>query len=183
MGKDIKIAYRRFDEALVDLLEMSAIMRDDLNALLDADQDANSSQPLRRNVVRASWAYIEAVPSAMKAMLLALVEAGAYSATDKEHDFLIASRCETRSNLRDTLRLSAKVFAVPQRDLGAGGGWPHVRPMIALRNRLVHPKSAAALHVTDNEWCIHIEGFNWLINSFDGILMDIHAKCVDPEKA
>jgi hypothetical protein len=174
MFTDLETARSRFDAGLTSLLGMSEVLRSDLDALLEAHLD---DQVLRRNAVRASWAYIEAIPYAMKGMLLTLVEAGAYPvATDEDRAFLTASRWETRCNIKSTLRLASKVFAVAERDLGGGSGWSQVKPMIDLRDRLVHPKTVIDLEVTDSEWAKHVECFKWLLNTFDGLLLDIQAR-------
>ncbi|WP_192939373.1 hypothetical protein [Stutzerimonas stutzeri] len=162
----------RFDKALISLLDMNGILRDDLNALLDAFPDQRS-QVLRRNFVRASWAYVEAITHAFKLMVSMLVSEGACKLEPKEAAFLERPRTATLTNIEQTIKLVAKVFSVPECNIGNGADWRHVGPSMKIRNRLVHPKSMESLHVTDSEWDTHRDGFVWLVEAFDGLLTDI----------
>lgn len=162
----------RFDEALISLLGMNRILRDDLNALLDAFPDQRS-QVLRRDFVRASWAYVEAITYALKFMVRVLVDVGACRLEPKEAVFLEQPRTETLKNIKQTIKLVSKVFSVSECDLGGGTDWNHVGPSMKIRDRLVHPKSVASLQVADSEWDAHKDGFVWLVKAFDGLLTDI----------
>lgn len=162
----------RFDEALISLLGMNGILRGDLNALLDAFPD-QSSQVLRRDFVRASWAYVEAITYALKFMVSVLVDVGACRLEPKEAAFLEQPKTETLTNIKQTIKLVSKVFSVSECDLGGGAGWRYVGPSVEIRNRLVHPKSMESLQVTDSEWDTHRDAFVWLVGAFDGLLTDI----------
>lgn len=175
MTTDLQTACESFDKALVSLLDMNAVLREDLNALLDVFPD-QSNHVLRRSFVRASWAYIEAITHALKHMMSILVDAGACDLEPEEVTFLERSRTETLTNIKETIKLVAKVFSVPERHLGGGADWRHVKPTLKVRDRLVHPKSVESLEVADSEWETHKQGFGWLVHAFDGLLTDISDK-------
>lgn len=165
-----------FDDALDNLLGMSDVLRNDMESLLDAFRDDQESQVLRRTCVRASWAYVEAITHASKNMIEILADASACELESKDREFLEQQKPETLKNIKLTIRLVTKVFDVPERDLGGGSDWCHVTAALKLRNRLVHPKSAARLKVDDSEWECHRLGFVWLVRTFDGLLRDISDK-------
>lgn len=172
MTSGLQNACERFDKALISLLDMSGVLREDLNALLDAYPD-QSNPVLRRSFVRASWAYVEAITHALKLMVSILVDAGACELESKEAAFLEQPRTETLTNIKQTIQLVAKVFKVSDRDLGGGTGWHHVKPSIKVRDRLVHPKSVESLQVADSEWETHADAFAWMVRAFDDLLTDI----------
>jgi hypothetical protein len=174
MATDLQLACERFDKALLSLLDMNTALREDLDSLLDAYEDDNSNQVLRRSFVRASWAYVEAITHAFKSMTSIVVNAKGCVLEPKEVAFLEQSRMDTLTNIKGIITLVAKVFNVPKRDSGGGTDWRHVEPSIKVRNRLVHPKSVADLQVTDAEWEVHRNGFVWLVHAFDGLLSDIN---------
>ncbi|WP_191832679.1 hypothetical protein [Pseudomonas fluorescens] len=162
-----------FDTALVSLLGMNDILREDLSALLDAYKDDQSNQVLRRSFVRASWAYVEAITRALKFMTSILIDAGGCDVEPQEIKFLKQRKTETLTNIKETIRLVAKAFKVSERNVGGGTGWCHVVSNIKVRDRLVHPKSVESLQVVDSEWEAHKRSFVWLVETFDSLLTDI----------
>ncbi|WP_052321233.1 hypothetical protein [Pseudomonas fluorescens] len=188
MTTDLHTACDDFDKALENLLSMNSILREDLDALLDVFKDDHSNQVLRRNLVRASWAYVEAITYALKHMTSIIVDAGAYELETKQAEFLEDERTDTLKNVKETIKLVAKVFKVPERDLGGGTDWCNVKPTLKIRDRLVHPKSAEELRIEDSEWEAHKNCFVWLVRAFDGLLSDINdqysqRQCKDTPKA
>lgn len=173
MTINLHTACEDFDKALENLLAMNATLRDDLNTLLDVFRDDHANQVLRRNFVRASWAYVEAITHALKHMTSILVDTGAYDLDPEKAAFLKLERVQTLNNIKETIKLVSKVFDVPKRDLGGGSGWCLVKPALKVRDRLVHPKSARELRVEDAEWKALKGGFKWLVRAFDGLLADI----------
>jgi hypothetical protein len=65
MSTDLQSACEHFDKAFSSLLEMNDVLREDLEVLFAAFPD-QSGQVLRRNFIRASWAYVEAVTFAFQ---------------------------------------------------------------------------------------------------------------------
>jgi hypothetical protein len=176
MTIDLHAACDDFEKALKNLLSMNTILREDLDVLLDVFRDDHSNQVLRRNFIRGSWAYVEAITHALKRMTSILVDTSACELEPMQAEFLKLKRVETLENIKKTIKLVAEVFKVPERDLGGGTGWCHVRPTLKVRDRLVHPKSVEELQVEDSEWEAHKEGFEWLLHAFDGLLTDISDK-------
>ncbi|MFJ2487849.1 hypothetical protein [Pseudomonas sp. NPDC087639] len=178
MSTDLQSACERFDKAMSSLLDMNAVLREDLEVLLAAFPD-QSGQVLRRNFIRASWAYVEAITFAFKNMATLLVDEGACEVDPKDKEFLNSQRFEALENVKATMRLVVKVFSVPERDLGGGTDWRHVKPSNTVRNRLLHPKSVEDLQVSNAEWESHKSAFVWLVHAFDGLLTDIVANAAN----
>ncbi|PMW94847.1 hypothetical protein C1X59_27590 [Pseudomonas sp. FW215-R2] len=174
MSADLQSACERFDKALSSLLDMNAVLREDLEVLLAAFPD-QSGQVLRRSFVRASWAYVEAITFAFKNMATLLVDEGACEMDPKDKEFLNSQRFEAVENVKATMKLAAKAFSVPERNLGGGADWRHVKPSNSVRNRLLHPKSVEDLQVSNAEWESHKSAFDWFVRAFDGLLTDIVA--------
>ncbi|ENY78056.1 hypothetical protein C206_08734 [Pseudomonas putida TRO1] len=143
-------ACEHFDKALVSLLGMNDILREDLNALLDAFPD-QSSQVLRRSFVQASWAYVEAITHALKLMASIMVDAATCRLEADEIAFLRAQRAGTLCNIKQTIHVVTKVFGLRERNLGGGSDWRLVKPSIKIRDRLVHPRAVESLQVGDTD--------------------------------
>lgn len=171
---DLQEACEGFDKALVSLLGMNDILREDLNALLDAFPD-QSSQVLRRSFVRASWAYVEAITHALKLMTSIVMDAAICKLESDEIAFLRGQRVGVLSSIKQTIHVVTKVFGLPERNLGGGSDWLRVKPSIKVRDRLVHPKTVESLQVGDLDWQTHTQGFVWLVQIFDKLLVDISA--------
>lgn len=178
MSADLQSACERFDKALSSLLDMNAVLREDLEVLLAAFPD-QSGQVLRRNFIRASWAYVEAIAFAFKSMATLLVDEGACEVDPKDKEFLNNQRFEALENVKMTMKLAAKVFSVPERNLGGGTDWRHVKASNTVRNRLLHPKSLSDLKVSNAEWESHTSAFAWLVRAFDGLLTDVVASAAN----
>ena len=91
MTIDLQTACEDFDKSLENLLCMNTTLREDLEALLDVFRDDHSNQVLRRNFIRASWAYVEAITHALKHMTSIIVDAGACEVERKQAEFLRSS--------------------------------------------------------------------------------------------
>ncbi|MFJ3450697.1 hypothetical protein ACIPM0_21125 [Pseudomonas sichuanensis] len=171
---DLQDACESLDKALTSLRDMNKILRQDLNALLNAFSD-ESNQVLRRNFIRASWAYVEANTHALKLMTSIIVDAASCRLESDEIAFLKDRRTETLCNIKRTIRVVTKVFGLSERNLGGGSDWHRVKSSSKVRDRLVHPKTVENLQVGNHDWETHKLGYAWLVSIFDKLLLDIIA--------
>ena len=134
----------------------------------------NDTPTNRRDFIRSMFACIEGVYWQLKEDLLTDVM---LQLTDKERRKLSDARTvvgpsgETaqRDNhipVADTMRLLLKILGrhLPDSTLKTDGpGWEAFKKCIVLRNRLVHPKSAADLEVSDDELELAERTYRWAL--------------------
>lgn len=176
---------KRLDE----LLGMNAVLRDDINALLDVYRDDWIEPAFRRAFVRACWAYIEAIVYGIKEMTLCASNLGAADLPARDLRFLsgvtyvVSSdgvievkiiRCDTEQNIRRTLQVAAYCFGVATPDFNQKEG-RLLKYSLQLRHRLVHPKSVIQLCVTTQEMENHREVFIWFAELFTQFLSDMQS--------
>ncbi|WP_448646722.1 hypothetical protein [Pseudomonas mohnii] len=175
---------KRLDE----LLGMNAVLRDDINALLEAFGDDWDNQVFRRNFVRACWAYIEAVVYGVKETTLCAVNLSATDLPLRDLKFLTgvtyivstdggvkakAVWCNTEENIRCALRIAADCFDRVARPDFNDVGWCKTKVSVQLRHRLVHPKCVTQLRVSDQEFDDQREAFIWFAGLFTKFISDM----------
>ena len=79
-------------KTLDEMLEVSGVLRQDIESLVAAYRHDWSSQPLRRMFVRAYWSMIEGEVFCTKQFALRACELGDKSLSAEEHVFLSESR-------------------------------------------------------------------------------------------
>jgi hypothetical protein len=188
MTHELRSYGRQLAKDMESLWSMNDILREDLHTLLDVFNDDRSNQVLRRSLVRASWAYVEGLVFGVKRMTLTAVDLGAVEVTRKERRFLTEERFDVSvdgevnvrgnregavENIKRTFKLAAKYFAlnwVPQFD---ESDLERISTSIQLRNRIVHPQSAAGLVIADAELEGHNDAFEWFSTMFKEFFEDV----------
>jgi hypothetical protein len=142
------------------------------------------SQSKRRSLIRALFAWIEADTFNRKQIALILQEEGLVefslpeTALLREEQYALGKKGEVRTEVK-FLRLAENLqFAVYcfckatsiQYEVPKGGpGWEAFRRAIELRNRITHPKSPAALFISDEDMKDVWKTFLWFKNNSEEI--------------
>jgi hypothetical protein len=179
---------RNLGEARDELLHVSGVLRDDVTSLLDAFNEDWSIQPMRRALVRASWAHIEGTVFAVKRLLLRACDLGGVDLSARDREFLselliivdsagnakLESKWfDTLSNIKRTFKLAASRFDLDWRPDFGTGGWEQLTQLLHIRHRLTHPKSVKQLDVKDSEAKIYREAFAFVgvFNEFQSSML------------
>lgn len=159
---------QRLDAAFDKYFAMSNILQDDIEALLDAQDDSHNS---RRNFIRAAAALIEGYAHCFREMCEVGVATGAGRLTPKEVQVIQAERSfDSTERIKLTLRAAYKSFQLPSGPDFGDEGWRHAQSLIDKRDRLMHPKSAEDLEVSDDLWANIHEGTKWLFKQCFGFM-------------
>lgn len=173
---------RNLGKTLDEMLEVSGILRQDIESLVAAYRHDWSSQPLRRMFVRAYWSMIEGEVFCTKQFTLRACELGDKSLSAEEHVFLSESRVivdeegvasmkhkhiDTLSNLKQTLKIAASKFDLDWAPNFSTQGWEKLALSLELRHRITHPKVVAELVVSESELDVHRDAFAWFLEAFN----------------
>jgi hypothetical protein len=173
---------RNLGKTLDEMLEVSGVLRQDIENLVAAYRNDWSSQPLRRMFVRAYWSMIEGEVFCTKQFTLRACQLGDNSLSAEEHVFLSESRVivdeegaaslkhahiDTLSNLKQTLKVAASKFDLDWAPNFSTQGWGKLALSLELRHRITHPKVAAELVVSESELDIHKDAFAWFLEAFN----------------
>lgn len=155
-----------------DLLDI--LMADCMAASL---QFAEGHTPFaRRTVVRTVFALVDGATFSMKQYVLAVHAEGGIPLTEgaiallKEETYDVddAGRVKARTkfvNLKPNVRFTFKRFAkacLSTHEVDAGGkGWQAFRDAVEIRNRLVHPKVASEMEVSNLDMLTINDGVKW----------------------
>ena len=173
---------RNLGKTLDEMLEVSGVLRQDIENLVAAYRNDWSSQPLRRMFVRAYWSMIEGEVFCTKQFTLRACQLGDNSLSAEEHVFLSESRVivdeegaaslkhahiDTLFNLKQTLKVAASKFDLDWAPNFSTQGWEKLALSLELRHRITHPKVAAELVVSESELDIHKDAFAWFLEAFN----------------
>ena len=179
-------------KTLDELLEVSGVLRQDIESLVDACRHDWTSQPLRRMFVRAYWSMIEGEVFCTKQFALRACELGGKSLSAEEHVFLSETRVivdengaaalkhvyvDTLSNLKQTLKIASSKFDLDWTPDFSTQGWKKLALSIESRHRITHPKTAAELTVSDGELDIHKDAFAWFLEAFNEFQSSLLRRC------
>lgn len=183
---------RNLGKTLDEMLEVSGVLRQDIESLVAAYRHEWSSQPLRRMFVRAYWSMIEGEAFCTKQFALCACELGNKSLSAEEHVFLSESRVivdeegtaslkhahiDTLSNLKQTLKIAASNFDLDWAPNFSTQGWEKLALSLELRHRITHPKVAAELVVSESELDVHKDAFAWFLEAFNEFQASLLRKC------
>ena len=166
----------RMDAAFDNYLRLSKILRDDMNALLDSE---NNTQPWRRNFIRASAALIEGHAHCLRDMCAVSFDCVAPEITTKESDVLrLEKSFDTNERIKLTLRVAYKLFELEPAPNFGGSEWPTAQQVLTKRHLPMHPKIPADLEIPDDLWTTLRKDVTWLFEqlfSFLSLLEKKHA--------
>ena len=179
-------------KTLDEMLEVSGVLRQDIESLVAAYRHDWSSQPLRRMFVRAYWSMIEGEVFCTKQLALRACELGDKSLSAEEHVFLSESRIivdeegaaslkhahiDTLSNLKQTLKIAASKFDLDWTPNFSTQGWEKLALSLELRHRITHPKATSELVVSESELDIHKDAFAWFLEASNEFQASLLRKC------
>jgi hypothetical protein len=172
-----------------------------LNAYLIKDVEAackncqaDRSQFNRRTVVRTMLASLEAMTFGLKQSILKMAPQSlspADVALLREETYTLDNKGEVQAqpkflqlefNFRYAFNKFAEVFALNM-ELDCGGKeWRALKEAVKTRNRITHPKSAQACHVSDDDLDNLELGYNWAANSILSCYVKHMQKLVNEQK-
>jgi len=169
-------------KTLNEMLEVSGVLRQDIESLVAAYGHDWSGRPMRRMFVRASWSMIEGEVFCTKQFALRACELGGKSLSAEEHVFLSETRVvvdengaaspkhvhiDTLSNLKRALKVAVSKFELDWAPSFSTQGWEKLARSLELRHRITHPKTTAELTISDSELDIHKDAFAWFLEAFN----------------
>jgi hypothetical protein len=167
----------RFLGAVLELVKTNEILKDDVlesQALFEFSTDEFAA----RTIVRTMAAQYEARLYLLQQLLIQLQTLGEFSLSESDLILLKGKRPKTSSNgkvsetekylnfldnLCSTARIWSQIYTRQIPPGTAHPNWIHVQAFVKIRNRLMHPKRQADLHVSDTE----IESLNRAIDWFN----------------
>ena len=151
---------KRMDAAFDNYFELSKILQADMNALLDGEND---SEHWRRNFIRASAPLIEGYAHCLREMCAVSFERIAPEITKKEAEVLKSEKgFDANDRIKLTLRAAYKLFELAPAPNFGGNEWPRAQRVLNKRHLLMHPKTSADLHISDELWKEIREDVSWL---------------------
>ncbi|MDO8281715.1 MAG: hypothetical protein Q7U10_03670 [Thermodesulfovibrionia bacterium] len=164
----------KMDAAVESYLKVADVLSGDVNAILDQEAD---TEAWRRTYIRTVGAMISgdsysiqqiaAVGLETDVPKLSVKEAKAFS-SDNQHSAI--------DQIKYVLRGAYKMFELEQTPDFSGNGWGMAKKFVDKRSKIMHPKSAADLHVSEEEWKDIFEGSKWLIGEHFALIQRMENK-------
>lgn len=168
-----------------ELVAIYSILRDEIDRLAEAKEypDGSGEYPdpvtlnpvARRLLVRSVYSFVEAMAYRLKQDAVESAPPGALSpaehalCVEQSYDLGANGQPETRraklrtlSNLRFAFDVAARAYGSSFALDVSGAEWQALQQGLAVRDRLMHPKLAADLTVTDAEIRTSMKGFHWI---------------------
>ncbi|HTT08813.1 MAG TPA: hypothetical protein VMH34_08490 [Gammaproteobacteria bacterium] len=143
------------------------------------------SQTGRRALVRAVFAFVEGQAYALKQFALdvlgdllspaerAVCREESYELADNGSVLVRSMRLRFLQNIRFALTIIPKASNTTfELDVG-GAGWRGLRDSLSVRDRLMHPKSAADLEVSDADLDNTMAAFSWMQRETVRLFVDV----------
>jgi hypothetical protein len=146
-------------------MELMRVLDRDAVDLLEATK-TEAMESVRRNAVRAAFAAIEGMISAMKGVILepfpgrrhhysdaevAMLREESYALTDKGEAIAQVRFIRLEDNLRFVWKMFVREWSIDVDADFSGDGWRAFRDSIKVRNRITHPRRPIDLTITDAE--------------------------------
>lgn len=172
--KQVKDLQERMDEAFDNYFEMSDLLREDLAALL---QNQDQRQHWKRNFIRTCAALFEGYTHCLRDICAISFECEAPELPEKE---MAALRCEERlaadARIRLTLRAAYRLFELDPLPEFGDQGWSRAQRIFQKRHLLMHPKTPQDLVVEDEHWVQMHYGASWLLRQFTQFFVLLQGK-------
>lgn len=152
---------QRMDAAFDNYLALSKILRGDLVALLESE---NESQHWRRNFVRVSASLIEGHAHCFREMCAVSFECITPELSNKESEALRSEQnLSANERIKITLKIAYKLFKLRPAPNFGGPEWPRAQKVLRKRHDIMHPESPMTLEIPDPLWAELREGTTWII--------------------
>ena len=145
--------------------------------LLESDRD---SQYLKRVAVRAIFSFLECVPYQLKYKIRKdyALEKLNYNLTKKDLESLFEDKENSNSkyrvtfteNFKDIFKLALKSWELESFDLKFDTDFQKLTKSIKVRDRITHPKRHDDILISDDEFILIIESFEYVKNLFIELL-------------
>jgi hypothetical protein len=164
----------RFEQAIDNYLELSAVLQNDFNALLDQD---DGSQRWRRNFIRESASLIEGYTSCIGELgKIGLDCPEAPPITEKQRNAIQLERsCRTNDRIRLTALGVHSLFNLPPLEFGVRG-WVQAQLLFDKRDELMHPKNPTHMEVSDALFAEVHDGAVWLMAHLFGFFSSLQLR-------
>ena len=157
-------AARELGAAYDDYFMLSDVLRRDGARVLD---DSRADEPWRRNVVRVTWPMIEAYASTLRRFCNVFRKYCDLELSTKHVRLLDdESQFGTPERIKETLKLAYRLHDLNDPPDFGDKQWSCVREAIEVRDRIMHPKSAADLEISDKNWPSVHAGLVWALTCF-----------------
>lgn len=164
----------RMDAAVDSYLKVADVLARDVNAILDQE---TSTGAWRRAYVRTVGAMIAGDSFSIQQMAAIGLETNAPKLTEKE---VKALSCDNQHSATDqikyVLRSAYKMFELDGAPDFGERGWCKAQKFVEKRNKIMHPKSPADIHVSGDEWNDVFEGSKWLIQQHFTLIQRMQEK-------
>ena len=138
---------------------LEAALREDVLGVLDLLDAQPDNQAVRRALVRSLWGFVEGSVYGMRSFLRT---AHILSSTGGEEE--LPDRERTIDRVKKVLKMAAKDMARWEADFGTEG-WEALRANLKVRDRLMHPKSASDVQISDGEVDEARDAATWLLET------------------
>jgi hypothetical protein len=160
--------------AFENYFELSAVLREDLSALLDSESD---SQHWRRNFIRVSASFIEGYVHCLRAMCIVSLTCDAPNIGKKEARVLRSEReFDSIERIKLTLSVAYKLFELQPVPNFGGPEWPRAKCVLEKRHLLMHPKNFADLELPESLWKELRQGVTWLVEQLFNFMAALQIK-------
>lgn len=157
-------AVRELGAVYDDYFVLSNVLREDGNRVLD---DPRADQPWRRNLVRVHWPMIEAYASTLRRFCNVFRKHCELTLSAKHARLLDdESQFATAERIKETLKLAYRLHELDRTPNFSDRHWANVRSAIQARDRIMHPKSASDLEISDADWPEIHSGLAWVLSAF-----------------
>lgn len=150
---------KQMDDAFENYFAVSATLQADVTALLHEDLLGQSS---RRNFIRAASALMEEYAHCFRDLCQVGIDSGSGLLSKKEFQVLQNEKgFDSPERFKLTLRATFKLFELSSVPDFGGSSWEKMKLLLDRRNRVMHPKSAQDLEISDEHWTLIHEGAVW----------------------
>lgn len=133
--------------------------RKDINDILDLLENDESTQSLRRALIRSAWGFIEGSVWGLQSCI------NVAHAHAPDEVMKINEKNGTLDNAKLVLNLGSALLAPEWKPDFSGSGYQSFAKSIKIRHRLMHPKNGADLEVSDEEFNCLKNGLIWFIQT------------------
>jgi len=168
-------------EEFTNIETMEKILHEDIfHSLGGAKEDEEINEIAARALLRATFAYIEAMVYCLKSMALrlsafdigkftpaekAILAENAYELDDKGRVKTQVKYIPLLKNIRFAFDAGGRALAL-QHKLDVGNTrWESFQKALAIRNRITHPKTVADLHISEKDSKYLEDGLEWFVDN------------------
>jgi hypothetical protein len=165
---------RQLDDAFLEWMQLEHVLRDDITELFWLLDRSPDSQVLRRAVVRSGWAFKEGCLNGLAAFVGKAEELSGDFDDGRPPD---SER--TLERMKATLKWCGRGLAPGWQPDFSTDGWLNVRRSLSVRDRLMHPRTAAQLQISNEEMEKIKAALAWFLQS----IVDLQTRALARSRA